>query len=190
MRIGIDIDSTLHHYWDTFETVAKSRFGIDLPYERQRDWTISVLKPEQVKAIVSETHSDPNVVSAVPYPGAVETVNRWAAEGHWIHITSHRSDEARGATLEWLKTIGLSYDDLHCSFDKIPRCVELEVDLLIDDSPINILRAIEEGIVPATLEHPWNEDVCSTESVIAAPDWNALAVALEPLLSGQAVNGR
>jgi hypothetical protein len=89
-----------------------------------------------------------------------------------------------------LKTIGLSYDDLHCSFDKIPRCVELEVDLLIDDSPINILRAIEEGIVPATLEHPWNEDVCSTESVIAAPDWDALAVALEPLLSGQAVNGR
>ncbi|MEI7889734.1 MAG: hypothetical protein WCI34_05440 [Actinomycetes bacterium] len=190
MRIAIDIDSTLHHYWDTFATVAKSRFGIELPYENQRDWAISVLKPEQVKAIVRETHSDANVTSAVPYPNAVEVVNKWSAEGHWIHITSHRSDDARESTLEWLSAIGLSYDDLHCSFDKIPRCVELEIEVLIDDSPVNILRAIEEGIIPATLEHPWNEDVCSSEAVLVSADWNGLAAVLEPALAGEPVVGR
>ena len=26
----------------------------------------------------------------VPYPGAVEVVNRWHADGHFIHVTSHR----------------------------------------------------------------------------------------------------
>ena len=183
MRIGLDIDSTLHHYWDLFSTVARGRFGIDLPYEGQRDWMIGVLKPDQVRAIVSETHSEENILSADPYPGAVETVRRWSADGHWIHVTSHRSDESHEATERWLNQIGLPFDDLHCSFDKIPRCVELEVDVLVDDSPVNIAKAIEAGIVPATLEHPWNQEICAVEGVISASDWHGLSAALEPVLA-------
>ncbi len=184
MRIGIDIDSTLHQYWDIFSDVAQRRFGISLPYEGQRDWVISSLKPDQLQAVITETHSRENVVRAQPYPGAVETVKGWVEDGHWIHITSHRSNDARESTLEWLEAIGLPFDDLHCSFDKVPRCVELDVELLIDDSPVNIVRAIEHGIKVATLIHPWNEDVVETEDVYAAEDWAGLAEALTPLLSG------
>ena len=32
----------------------------------------------------------------------------------------------------------MPYDDLHCSFDKVTRCVELGIDVLVDDSPVNI----------------------------------------------------
>ena len=49
MKIAIDIDSTLHHYWDDFAAAAKRRFGVDLPYEHQVTWHISRLKPEQLK---------------------------------------------------------------------------------------------------------------------------------------------
>ena len=35
MRIAIDIDSTLHHYWDLLSAAARRRFGVDLPYEEQ-----------------------------------------------------------------------------------------------------------------------------------------------------------
>jgi hypothetical protein len=54
--------------------------------------------------------------------------------------------------------------------------------VLIDDSPINISRAIEHGIIVATIAHPWNRDVCEEEDVICAPDWRALAARLDPLL--------
>jgi len=187
LRIGIDIDSTLHQYWDIFADVAKQRFGIDLPYEGQQDWVISALKPDQLQAVISETHSHANVTRAEPYPGAVETVRRWVDQGHWVHITSHRSNDARDSTVEWLTQIGLPFDDLHCSFDKVPRCVELDVELLIDDSPVNMVRALEHGIKVATLIHPWNQDIIETEDVVAAEDWDGLAAALEPLLgsSGQ-----
>ena len=37
MRIAIDIDSTLHHYWDVLSAAARRRFGVDLPYEEQVD---------------------------------------------------------------------------------------------------------------------------------------------------------
>lgn len=182
MRIAIDIDSTLHHYWDQFSAVASRRFGINLPYESQRDWGIASLRPEQLQVVVAETHSPANILTAIPYEGAVDTVNGWASEGHWIHVTSHRAEEAHEATAQWLEAVGVDHDDLHCSFDKITRCVELDIDILIDDSPVNIARAIESGMTPATLSHPWNEDICAEEGVICAPDWQTLADRLAPLL--------
>ena len=183
MNIAIDIDSTLHHYWDTFSAAAKRRFGVDLPYDDQRSWSVHLLKPEQVRACVAETHADEHVLAAEPYPGAVDAVTRWHAAGHYIHITSHRATTAHGVTARWLERIGLPYDDLHCSYDKIARAREIGIDVLIDDSPVNIVRAIDAGIVAATLTHPWNRDVVEEEDVIAAPDWPALERALAPVLT-------
>jgi len=31
MRIAVDIDSTLHHYWDVLSEVSVRRFGVELP---------------------------------------------------------------------------------------------------------------------------------------------------------------
>ncbi|MBI5106853.1 MAG: hypothetical protein HZB46_18035, partial [Solirubrobacterales bacterium] len=82
-----------------------------------------------------------------------------------------------------LREIGLEFDELYCSYDKVSRCTAIGIDLLIDDSPHNLTDALAKGIRGATLVHPWNEDVCETEDVICAPDWPQLAAKLEPLLA-------
>ena len=92
MRIAIDIDSTLHHYWDVLSDAARRRFGIELPYEEQFTWGITRLRSEQLALCIDETHSDEVIAAGRPYAGAVETVNEWHAAGHFIHITSHRAD--------------------------------------------------------------------------------------------------
>ena len=184
MRIAIDIDSTLHHYWDLFALLARRRFGVTLAYDEQVTWDIVQLRREQVAALVAESHRPEHVLGAAPYADAVETVAGWHAAGHFIHITSHRSPDAHDATVAWLEQIGLAYDDVHCSWDKISRCTEIEIDVLVDDSPQNILRAQEAGIVPATLSHPWNRELCREEGVICAPDWQELANRLAPVLAG------
>lgn len=186
MRIAIDIDSTLHHYWDTLSEIAVRRFGIDLPYEEQLTWGITRLKPEQLRVCIEESHTDERILAGRPYPGAVETVRRWREqEGHYIHVTSHRDPRCAEATVRWLELIGLPCDDVCCSFEKVSRCAQLRIDLLIDDSPLNIAAALERGMLAATLAHPWNRDLCEEEDVIAAADWPELARALAPLLSGQ-----
>jgi hypothetical protein len=182
MKIAIDIDSTLHHYWDRLSDAAQRRFGIDLPYEEQFTWGITRLKPEQFNLCVSETHCDSAILNGDPYPGAVEAVSSWHDAGHFIHITSHRDDACHDATKTWLDNIGLRYDELYCSTDKVSRCIELGIELLVDDSPQNLTRAVECGIVAATIVHPWNEDLCETEDVIAAKDWTELQAKLAPLL--------
>jgi uncharacterized HAD superfamily protein len=182
MRIAIDIDSTLHHYWDRLSDAALRRFGIDLPYEEQLDWGITRLRPDQLQLCIEETHCAEAILAGEPYPGAVETVCRWREDGHFIHITSHRDVCARAPTAAWLEDIGVPYDDLHCSDDKVGRCVDIGIEMLIDDSPVNLARALEHGIVVATILHPWNRDLCEEEDVICARDWPALARKLDPLL--------
>jgi uncharacterized protein len=182
-RIALDIDSTLHHYWDLIDRISQERYGVELPYEEQTDWGITLLEREQLIACVEETHRDENVLSAQPYPGAVETVRAWSEQGHWIHVTSHRPLGAWDATAEWLRTIGMPFDDLHCSYDKISRCVELGVDVLVDDSPVNLRHARAEGMIAATIVHPWNRELVGDDGVIGAEDWNELRERLDPVLA-------
>jgi hypothetical protein len=183
MRIAIDIDSTLHHYWDELAGAAKRRFGVDLPYDRQHTWKISRLRDEQLRVAIADTHSDAAIGRAQPYPHAVEIVNAWHEGGHYIHITSHRAERCHAATERWLDGIGLRYHDLHCSYDKVSRCVELDIEVLIDDSPVTIARALERGMVAATLVHPWNRDLCEDDAdVVSAEDWPGLGAALEARL--------
>jgi uncharacterized HAD superfamily protein len=183
VRLAIDIDSTLHPYWDQLAAVARRRFGIDLAYDRQVVWDIDLLRPEQLRVCVEETHRAEFVLAAEPYPGAVDAIRAWREHGHFIHITSHRATDAHAHTEQWLDRIGLPYDELYCSFDKITRCVAIGIDVLIDDSPVNLAAAVDAGIKAATIEHPWNRDLCETEDVICAPDWRALAARLEPVLA-------
>jgi hypothetical protein len=182
-RIALDIDSTLHHYWDLLESVARRRYGVELPYAEQRDWGITQLERHEVVACIEETHSDENIVDADPYPGAVEVVAGWHEAGHWIHVTSHRAVATRAATERWLERIGMPYDDLHCSYDKVSRCVELGIDVLVDDSPVNLERASEAGMVAATIVHPWNEGLVERGEAVGGRDWPELAERLAPHLT-------
>jgi uncharacterized protein len=183
MKIAIDIDSTLHDYWPQFAAAAKRRFGVTLPYEHQVSWHIDQLRPDQVRACIEETHAEPSVLAAEPYPGAVEVVRRWREAGHFIHVTSHRAEHTSGWTARWLDRIGLPYDELYCSFDKVTRCREIGVGVLVDDSPVNLVRAVEAGIRGATLHHPWNRDVVEEEDIVAADDWPGLERKLAPFLA-------
>ena len=182
MRIGLDIDSTLHHYWEPFAAAARRRFGVHLPYAEQSVWEIDQLRPEQVRCVIDETHKDETILAAEPYPDAVETVTAWHEAGHFIHITSHRAEGCHAATSEWLERIGLPYDELYCSWDKIARCREIGIDLLVDDSPVNLQKAMDAGIEVATLRHPWNAEICDLEGLVCAEDWTELRERLAPRL--------
>ena len=181
-RIALDIDSTLHHYWDLLQRIAHERYGVDLPYEEQRDWGITVLERDAVVHCVEETHSDENIAAGVPYPDAVETVRDWHDAGPLDPRDEPPAREhATRPPRRWLERIGMPYDDLHCSFDKVTRCVELGIDVLVDDSPVNIAKRARGG-------HRGRDDRPSLErgdrraadGVIGARDWGGLQGGARP----------
>ncbi len=178
VRIAIDIDSTLHHHWPLVAAAARRRFGVELPYEQQFASAARRLSEEQLRVCVEDTHTDEAIAGACPYPDAVDTVNGWFDAGHSIHILSHRADRSLSATRQWLDDIGLRRHELWGGDDKVARCREIGADLLIDDSPDTLLRALDAGIRAATLRHPWNEHLCDASPVTCATDWRALARAV------------
>ena len=110
-----------------------------IPYAEQVVWEIDRLKPEQLRAAVKRDAlraADPRL-RALPGRGrdrppagtrpATSSTSRRTAPG-----------DAHGATAQWLERIGLPYDELYCSDDKVSRCEEIGIDLLIDDSPENL----------------------------------------------------
>ncbi len=183
MRIAVDIDSTLYHHWETISAVSVRRFGVELPYEEQLTWGVTRLRPEQLEVCVRESHSDERILAGVPYAGAVETVGGWHAQGHFVQIQSNRAECCRDATGAWLEAIGLRFDELRCEPQRAQLWAEQGIELLVNDSPLSILGALERGIVAATILHPWNEEVCEEEDVICARDWHELARLLAPLTS-------
>lgn len=182
MRIAVDIDSTLHDYWSVISAISMRRFGIELPYEEQLTWGLTRLRPSQFELCVRESHSEECIRAGVPYPGAVETVRAWHDAGHTIHVASYRDADCSRATAAWLDAIGLPYGELICAAEKVSRCAALGIELLIDDSPLSLLGALDHDMLAATLAHPWNEDVCEEEPVIRAADWFSLAQLLAPVL--------
>ena len=68
-RIALDIDSTLHPYWDLLQRIAHDRYGVDLPYEDQHDWGITALERDALVHCVEETHSDENIAARRALPG-------------------------------------------------------------------------------------------------------------------------
>ncbi|HUB75740.1 MAG TPA: hypothetical protein VL977_01725 [Solirubrobacteraceae bacterium] len=184
-RIAVDIDSTLHHYWDTLTEVCRVELGVELAdAERFARGDAGICESELERAVaISQT--DPYILAAEPYPDAIEVIAGWRRAGCAIHIATHRPPRARPATAAWLARIGLEYDELDCSSDKIEHCVAGGIGILIDDQPDNLERALAAGLRAAALRHPWNRELCARLPVLAADSWRELGAVLAPLLAGQ-----
>lgn len=183
MLVAIDVDSTLHDYWEQFSSAALELHGVELPYAQQRAWSVDALTPQQLREVVDATHADELIAAAIAYPGAAAAVQRWKSEGHEILITTHRRPEAHDVTANWLREQEIPFDGLRCGWRKVDHCSEVGVALLIDDAPENLEGALTRGIAVATIRHPWNQDLLAQRPEIThGDDWLALAEQLEPLL--------
>ena len=63
--------------------------------------------------------------------------------------------------------------------------MELGIDVLVDDSPVNMRAAREHGMLAATLIHSWNEELVAggDPGVVGAEHWPELAEAVDRALA-------
>ena len=185
MRIAIDIDSTLHHYWDLFALLRSGRFGVDAPVRRaDHVGHHAAAAASRSQALRRRDHAPrAAILAATPYPGAVETVRAWHEAGHFIHITSHRATVAPTATTaRGCEQIGLPYDELYCSLGQGRALPEIGIDVLSTTARRTSARAATRASSAATIAHPWNRELCrEDEGVICAADWAELRRGLAPL---------
>lgn len=52
------------------------------------------------------------MVTAEVYPDALDTLNKWYDQGHWICFFTSRTEEHRKVTEDWLRDNGFRYHSL------------------------------------------------------------------------------
>jgi uncharacterized HAD superfamily protein len=166
--------------------VLQRLYGLDLPEAAQVSWTPwreVGLTDEQGMKVLDACHTDQEILRQIPFPEVVATVKKWVAAGVEIHVVSHRNPQSAPATIAWLAQIGLPYQVivLHYTIDKFAYVQKNQIDLIIDDKPTLIERAVKNGLPIATLWYPYDQVLFSQypDAIVVGANWRELRTNLE-----------
>jgi phosphoglycolate phosphatase-like HAD superfamily hydrolase len=160
-RAIIDIDNTLWQFSDAFYLELKK---INNKFPTPDHWCTydiweGYCSVEDLIAAINTIHHNQDSDRYQPYPESRDFLASLREHGCHIIIASHRTSETSQPTERWLARHRLPYDELHLSLDK--TVLFPNVDIVVDDSPMTLEKAIESGALGAGLSFPWNRAYAS-----------------------------
>jgi hypothetical protein len=158
-RAIVDIDNTLWHFCDALYdqlNQINGRFPTPDSWTHWDLWEGYCTKDDFYNA-VNAVHDNQHSESFLPYPEAQDFLAGLRANGFHITIASHRSPVYRRQTKEWLNMHGLIHDELHLSYNKT-ELFNASTDVVVDDAPQVLKKAVESGALGTGLLFPWNRD--------------------------------
>jgi hypothetical protein len=105
---------------------------------------------------INAIHQNQDSDGYLPYPEARGFLSTLSENGYHITIASHRSPVYRKQTERWLEKHGLVYDELHLSYHKT-RLFDMFTNVVVDDAPQVLEKAVESGATGTGLLFPWNK---------------------------------
>jgi len=153
----IDIDNTLWQFCDAFYVELRK---INKDYPTPEDWTLfdiweGYCSEQEFYGAVNAIHMKQDSDNFQPYPEAKGFLSILKQNDFHITIASHRSPEYMAQTERWLKKHGLVYDDIHLSYHKT-KLFNAETNVVVDDAPQVLEKAVENGALATGLLFPWN----------------------------------
>lgn len=104
-----------------------------------------------------------------PFPNAVEVLQK-LFQRHKVSIITARPLLFRNVSIEWLKLHKIDYDHIVFTEDKLQECVNLQVDILIDDGPHYAEEFALRNRPVILFEQPYNLSV-TNDFVYRAANW-------------------
>jgi hypothetical protein len=169
----IDIDNTLWQFCDVFYLELK-KINADIPAPEQ--WSQfnfyeGYCSEKDFFDAISAIHFSQDSDLYTPYPEARPFLSSLREQGFDLIIASHRLEETRQPTMRWLEKHKLPYDELHLSFDK--TTLFDRADVIVDDAPQTLEKALKSGVLAAGLIFPWNR-ACAGNGFGLFPDLNGV----------------
>src|SRR5512135_1830050 len=155
----VDIDNTLWHFCDALhEELKKINSSFPAP-DGWTDWDLwqGYCSEYEFLEAVNTIHFNQDNRGYLPYPEAKDFLSSLRENNYHITIASHRSPDYTEQTERWLKKHGLVYDKLHLSFHKT-RLFDVTTDVVVDDAPMVLEKAVEKGVMATGLSFPWNRE--------------------------------
>ena len=183
MRIGIDIDGTLTEIdkW-TLESGKKEGYQIKrYAYEARDIFDLTDIEADYFwNKYFSVLLSDVEVKK-----DAAQVIHELREKGHKIYLITARSMldlpkdkkdtlDITKITLDWLKKHNIEYDHLEMScFNKDVFCIKNKIDIMIEDSPINVIK-ISKVIPVICMDCSYNRTIVNS-NIKRVYNWNQIA---------------
>lgn len=155
----IDIDNTLWQFCDVFFQELR-KINRDFPtVEQWTHWDVweGYCSKQEFYGAVNAIHLKQDNDEFRPYPESRGFLQALKNNGYHITIASHRSPEFFDQTKRWLLKHGLAYDDIHLSYHKTDL-INANTDVVVDDAPQVLEKAVEQGALATGLLFPWNRE--------------------------------
>lgn len=155
----IDIDNTLWQFCDAFyEELRKYNPHFPTP-ENWTNWDIwnGYCSKQDFYRAVNAIHVKQDCDDFKPYPEAKDFLSTLKNKDFHITIASHRSPDYMIPTERWLRKHKLIYDEIHLSYHKT-EIIKNGTDVVVDDSPAVLEKAVENGALATGLLFPWNRE--------------------------------
>lgn len=181
MKIAVDVDGVLaeqvepviqrlnHEYQD--EITGE----LDRPVRRSdiQSWNESIPGTEtNIKIEIERTHGNYDYLVSMPtIDGAKNALTSWDTEGDTVKIVTDRSEDIDDATIDWLNSKSIPYDE-YINTNSGSKA-ETNAEVLIDDYQNNIIEFAESGRPAILFVQPWNEStLCQNHAYIhTARNW-------------------
>ncbi len=175
---------------ETYTRILEEEFGRTVPFEHLTTFDLRVsfqLTDNEFHYFFDRVHQEDHLLSFDPVDGAVEGLKIWACRGHSIDIVTGRPTSAREASLGWLATHGVPYDEF-IMVDKYNRpgndmsiavskdeLAKRPYDLAVEDSgEMALFLAHEMGVTTALVDRPWNRGYPDNARVVRCRSWREI----------------
>ncbi|WP_165972288.1 5' nucleotidase, NT5C type [Paenibacillus piri] len=171
MHIGVDLDNTVLDATSTHLQYYNKVSGLSLTPDDVNDFYLYRLYgwDETERAAVYHKYGHDIHWNSSPLPMAVEILQQ-LYNHHRISIITARPLLFRDVTVEWLKLYNINYHNISLIENKLQECINLNVDVLIDDGP-HYAEEFALANRPVILyEQPYNLSV-TNDLVYRASNW-------------------
>jgi hypothetical protein len=153
----VDIDNTLWQFSDALYLELKK---INRNCPKPDKWSSShfwegYCTEEDFNMAINLIHQNQDNDQCQPYQESQNFLSSLKENGFHIVIASHRLQATRNPTERWLMRHKLFYDELHLSLDK--TVLFPTANVVVDDAPSTLRKAIEYGALGTGLLFPWNK---------------------------------
>lgn len=181
MRIGIDIDGVLTNIMESI-----INYGTKFCYENKIDYSINLNEYDETNILgISEENTEKfwnkylaKYAQECPTRDFAPEVISKLKENNEIYIITARNEEGlpkeyygtmQKMVKEWLNKNNIEYDKIIFSKEKADICISNNIDIMIEDSPKNIL-SISKETKTICFDAPYNRNI-KGENIIRAYSW-------------------
>lgn len=184
MNIGIDIDgvlTNLERFALDYGTKFNIEEGIKIEIHPEEYWEQEKFSwTEEQEEKFWNKYLEYYVKELNPREFASEIIKKLQKEGHKIYIITARNESGlplqhygkmQEMTKQWLEKNNIQYEELIFTTDdkKIQHCLENNIEIMVEDSPKNIL-GISQKIPVIKFECLYNKNI-EGKNIITAYSW-------------------